>query len=713
MARVCTKRGVVLTAAVMAAVSGMAGGVKADDVRIVAKVGEMVPGGNGQAVRLNRFTGFVNTSIPLVSNTGHVLYTAEVTGTGVLSANNRGLWRAGADGTTQLVARLGSGAWAPSTSLTFSALASPMINANGMCAFLGTLAGTGVTTYNSRSFWCFNGSGSQMLVRESEDAVGFGTGVGLGTISEPEWVRSGLGGGLLLFKSALTGTGVTASNNRAIWADGVGANNSVALARAGYAIDEIPSLTCKDPYRITNGVGQAMMYATLMGNGIVTASPTGAPVVANDQIIWAPGASTYLVRAGDLVPGTGGSRKFGGLFSTTTRKPQLNNAGHLLFAPALCDGTGAVVGSGLWSNRSGSLRPVVSSGDPAPGSAAVIGSPVATVATSSFAYALCDNDAVVFVSLLEGAGVSYGSNRAIFRSNPDGTLQMLARGGTQAPGAPDGVIISNDSIARCWRVNGRGDIAFLAVLVGPGVSDTNDVGVFSTVGGQLRMLAREGDAVPQSGGWSFASMIPEPLIYFNARGQLLFPSGASGGPTGVGGTSGWFRADENGEVRAIALGGEILPEHVNPALRMSTMLPTSPLSFSDEGEVVFYNSLGAGSMIDGASVGGDAIVSIKIRPAAAVTTGACCTGTTCTVTTGQACLGSFGGVSTTCDFPGNPVTCCPVNFNASGGVDVQDLFDFLAAYFALTPSADFNHNGDISVEDIFNFFADFFAGCPQ
>lgn len=56
-------------------------------------------------------------------------------------------------------------------------------------------------------------------------------------------------------------------------------------------------------------------------------------------------------------------------------------------------------------------------------------------------------------------------------------------------------------------------------------------------------------------------------------------------------------------------------------------------------------------------------------------------------------------------------TICPADFNCSGGVSVQDIFDFLAAYFAGQPSADFNGSGTISVQDIFDFLGAYFAGC--
>jgi hypothetical protein len=54
---------------------------------------------------------------------------------------------------------------------------------------------------------------------------------------------------------------------------------------------------------------------------------------------------------------------------------------------------------------------------------------------------------------------------------------------------------------------------------------------------------------------------------------------------------------------------------------------------------------------------------------------------------------------------------CPADFNCSGTVSVQDIFDFLGAYFSLDPRADFNHSGSVSVQDIFDFLAAYFSGC--
>ncbi|MFN7022337.1 MAG: GC-type dockerin domain-anchored protein, partial [Phycisphaerales bacterium] len=51
------------------------------------------------------------------------------------------------------------------------------------------------------------------------------------------------------------------------------------------------------------------------------------------------------------------------------------------------------------------------------------------------------------------------------------------------------------------------------------------------------------------------------------------------------------------------------------------------------------------------------------------------------------------------------------DFNQSGAITIQDLFDFLAAYFAMDPATDVNESGTLSVQDLFDFMAIYFAGC--
>lgn len=54
---------------------------------------------------------------------------------------------------------------------------------------------------------------------------------------------------------------------------------------------------------------------------------------------------------------------------------------------------------------------------------------------------------------------------------------------------------------------------------------------------------------------------------------------------------------------------------------------------------------------------------------------------------------------------------CLADFNCSGGLSVQDIFDFLAAWFAGEPRSEFNQDGNLNVNDIFSFLGAWFSGC--
>jgi len=55
---------------------------------------------------------------------------------------------------------------------------------------------------------------------------------------------------------------------------------------------------------------------------------------------------------------------------------------------------------------------------------------------------------------------------------------------------------------------------------------------------------------------------------------------------------------------------------------------------------------------------------------------------------------------------------CRADFNGSGSVTVQDIFDFLIAYFANDPRADVNSANGVTVQDIFDYLNAYFTGCP-
>ncbi len=96
--------------------------------------------------------------------------------------------------------------------------------------------------------------------------------------------------------------------------------------------------------------------------------------------------------------------------------------------------------------------------------------------------------------------------------------------------------------------------------------------------------------------------------------------------------------------------------------------------------------------------------------------GACCAGSTCSIGTAATCTGantSFAGVGTVCNVFGtnNTTPCCLADYNHSGAVTVQDIFDFLGGYFNVNLQADINASGAVTVQDIFDFLSAYFTGC--
>ncbi|MCC6322747.1 MAG: hypothetical protein IT438_15065 [Phycisphaerales bacterium] len=61
------------------------------------------------------------------------------------------------------------------------------------------------------------------------------------------------------------------------------------------------------------------------------------------------------------------------------------------------------------------------------------------------------------------------------------------------------------------------------------------------------------------------------------------------------------------------------------------------------------------------------------------------------------------------DFVFCPVNFCAADYDDSGGVSVQDIFDYLTAYFAGQPCANFNGVGGLGIQDLFDFLGAYFS----
>ncbi|MCC6322835.1 MAG: hypothetical protein IT438_15535 [Phycisphaerales bacterium] len=122
----------------------------------------------------------------------------------------------------------------------------------------------------------------------------------------------------------------------------------------------------------------------------------------------------------------------------------------------------------------------------------------------------------------------------------------------------------------------------------------------------------------------------------------------------------------------------------------------------------YYIEVGQWSLV-GVPAGG----AIRLAVEVSNSFGACCSGAVCTVVGADGCIEAnqrYAGNGTSCNAFPTTVPCCPADFNQSGGVSVQDIFDFLSAYFVGDAWADIN-GGGVSVQDIFDFLTAYFGGC--
>jgi hypothetical protein len=149
---------------------------------------------------------------PVQSPTGEVAFKAKLTGSGVTSSNDEGIWLAN-NGQLQLVARKGSQAVGTPLGANFSRLADLCIASNGRVAFSGDLSGTGVTANNNSGIWSDRGGGLQLAVRKGSVAPG-----PLGGVVFGGFAGMSFGGNAnLAIHALLFGTGITQSNDFGIW----------------------------------------------------------------------------------------------------------------------------------------------------------------------------------------------------------------------------------------------------------------------------------------------------------------------------------------------------------------------------------------------------------------------------------------------------------------------------------------------------------------
>ena len=259
-----------------------------------------------------------------------------------------------------------------------------------------------------------------------------------------------------------------------------------------------------------NNADQVMFHATL-------------PVVlaGNDLGVWSEGTGVLdlVVREGNAAPGA----PVGAAFSEF-RSPIINDAGQTAFAGVLRLGPGGVTfdnNGGIWLSGSGALDLVAFESNPAPGLPA--GIYYGRIADASHNRPFNNAGHTAFFTTLSGSVVD--GNDSAFFSQATGTMTVLAREGSHAPGTPAGANYWHGSSILPIAMNDSGQAAFSSHLQdgAGGVDDTNNSGIWTGTPGAVELVAREGSHAPGTpGGTNFGTGLTSGGPTINNAGQVAF-----------------------------------------------------------------------------------------------------------------------------------------------------------------------------------------------
>ena len=455
-------------------------------IRSVAHSGEKAPGLGDSTFQ----AGFTVT--PRISNNGNVLFQASTYDAVANKSYYSPLFSAAPGGSPTLVA------------VENQALADGSSYVGGASRF--AINDVGQTTIVAPTSNAGTGSKTAILVgtpgnlatvaRDGGQANGTDPGINysLSTVVLPSLNNAGR----VAFESGLVLPGQIGPTELALFSGTIA--NPQPFARKGDAAPGTASGVAYDSFSAPalNDAGAVAYVAALAGASVVV---TANGTVGNDSSVYvgSPLAPLLIARTGSTAPGTASGTKYVGFATSAVGRPQVNGNGQVAFTAGLTvSGTNATGGgSGVFLGTvTGDVQPVALPGSAAPGLS------VGVTRSSLSASVLSTGGQVAYLAALAGTGVTSANDSAIYVGTAAAST-LVAREGTVAPGAADGATFGTFSQV---AVNARGQVAFLATLLGTSSVDNNQ-GLYlydPTLG--LVKIIREGDAFDGLGDGTMLSV---------------------------------------------------------------------------------------------------------------------------------------------------------------------------------------------------------------
>lgn len=272
--------------------------------------------------------------LPSINDAGNVSFRALVAGAGVTTANDTGLW-VERSGSVALVAREGNQAAGLEAGTTYGSFSEPVLNSAGQTAFVATLVG-GVNAKNVALF-AETANVPAAIVRKGDAAPSAPAGSVFANFTSPLFNASND----FAFQATISGPNVLASNNDGVWIKQDGVLKPIALegnvapgAAAGVLFNSFSELAM-------NANGQIAFFGTLAGAGVTAANDGGvwATTVSGElQLIAREGSPLSPGQVGDV----SGLYFAGGSNNEDGQRSGFNDRGELAFLATFVDGTSRI-----------------------------------------------------------------------------------------------------------------------------------------------------------------------------------------------------------------------------------------------------------------------------------------------------------------------------------------------------------------------------------
>lgn len=627
------------------------------EVTVLARTGQQAAAESPSTFR--RFL-MNNTSIqlppPVLNSNGTVVFHASLGGPGAYGSTDDGVWMQ--DGLGRLtVMRQGSQVQVPGSPIYFWTSEGLQLTEDDEVFLSATITGTGVLGgVNNSVVVQVSAAGSSLVARQSEVAAG---------TSPPATFR--LFSPLLL--STISGPGSVAlpadfcRNNCIQQTAGVW----MPLSASPYRIEQgFPapgtSGAVLSSFQTFDSLRGSMVYLGTLTGGDVQSVNIGGSTLSNATVLWhddGVGQPQLVARSMDQLSADPNGPVLGTIHDAS-RSPVRSQTGAIYFSGTRYNrSTGAYLGHGLF-RHAGSIQPVAVAGT------AIAGAPglaLSSVGTSNSTRTLYTTGSeALFLGVLSGSGVTTSNNQSILRT-ANGQLELLARGGTQAPGCASGQTFMNSMLSNAIRVSKSGEYAFSARLQGTNVTSSNNWGIWSGSNGSLNLALRQGMEIDAFYIYEFPDFAQG--LQVNDLGHVIVEAVVSriGDP--------WnsrYRAiigyTPEGGSQLVAVVGQALQTSSGPTPTLGSFKLDSEKGLNDSGQVAFAVKFSS-------PVEDEGVVRASLLAA----------------------------------------PHCPADFDRSGSVNTADIFSFLTAWFAQSVEADFDNSGAVAVPDIFAFLSMWFAGC--